>query len=85
MVKHKEVFYELSMEKRLAYIENAIFKDQKFRNALKGMVIGHFTVEEYKEYSENSSSINKRMMQMVMERIKNQIEFFDPVNQKKTG
>jgi hypothetical protein len=49
------------------------------------MVIGHFTVEEYKEYSENSSSINKRMMQMVMERIKNQIEFFDPVNQKKTG
>ena len=85
MVKHKWVFYELSMEKRLAYIENAIFKDQKFRNALKGMVIGHFTVEEYKEYSENSSSINKRMMQMVMERIKNQIEFFDPVNQKKTG
>jgi hypothetical protein len=73
------------MEKRLTYIENAIFKDQKFRNALKGIVIGHFTIQEYKEYSENSYSINKRMMQMVMERIKNQIEFFESVDQKKTG
>lgn len=82
IVKHKGVFYELSLEKRLAYIEKAIFKDQKFRNVLKGMVIGHFTVEEYEEYSKSSSSINKRMMQMVMERIKNQIEFFEPIDQK---
>ena len=35
IVKHKGVFYELSLEKRLAYIEKAIFKDQKFRNVLK--------------------------------------------------
>ncbi len=83
ILNHKGIFHELSMENRLAYIENAIFKDQKFRNALKGMVIGHFTVGEFKEYSENSSSINKRMMQMVIERIKNQVMFFKPVNQKK--
>ena len=85
IIKHKAVFHQLSMEKRLSYIENAIFKDQKFRNALKGIIIGHFTIQEYKEYSENSSSINKRMIQMVMERIKNQIEVFESVDQKKTG
>ena len=43
--KHKNVFYELSLSKQLDYIENAIHKDMKFRNSLKGMVIGQFTIE----------------------------------------
>ena len=75
--KHKGVFYDLSLEKRLAYIENALFKDQKFRNALKGMVIGHFTVEEYLRYSQRSSTLNKRMMLMVMTRLQDQIQLFE--------
>ena len=45
--KHKNVFYDLSVEKRLDYIENAIHKDMKFRNSLKGMIIGQFTIEEF--------------------------------------
>lgn len=83
IVKHKGVFYDLSLEKRLAYIENATFKDQKFRNALKGMIIGHFTVKEYNEYSQYSSSLNKRMMNMVVERLKNQVEYFEPNEKRK--
>ena len=75
--KHKGVFYDLSTEKRLAYIENAIFKDQKFRNALKGMVIGQFTVSEYEKYTQQSSALNKRMMQMVMTRLQDQIQLFE--------
>ena len=75
--KHKGVFYDLSLEKRLAYIENAIFKDQKFRNALKGMIIGQFTVAEFEAYQERSSALNKRMMSMVMERLKDQVQVFD--------
>jgi len=75
--KHKDVFYDLSTEKRLAYIENAIFKDQKFRNALKGMVIGQFTVSEYEKYTQQSSALNKRMMQMVMTRLQDQIQLFE--------
>ena len=75
--KHKGVFYDLSLEKRQAYIENALFKDQKFRNALKGMIIGHFTVEEYLRYSQHSSTLNKRMMQMVMTRLQDQIQLFE--------
>lgn len=75
--KHKGVFYDLSLEKRIAYIENALFKDQKFRNVLKGMVIGHFTVEEYLRYSQRSSTLNKRMMLMVMTRLQDQIQLFE--------
>ena len=83
IVKHKGVFYDLSIQKRLAYIENALYKDQKFRNALKGMIIGHFTVDEYKDYTAYSSSLNKRMMNMAVERLKNQVEYFQPLKEKK--
>ena len=71
--KHKGTFYELSATRRLDYIENAIQKDAKFRNGLKGMVIGQFTVAEYRRYIENSSALNKRMMSMVIERLKDQV------------
>ena len=67
--KHKNVFIDLSLPKKLAYIENAIHKDMKFRNSLKGMVIGQFTVEEYQLYIQNSSALNKRMMNIVKERL----------------
>jgi hypothetical protein len=72
--KHKNVFYELPVEKRIDYIENAIHKDMKFRNSLKGMVVGHFTVEEYIFYISNSSALNKRMMQLVKSRLIDSIQ-----------
>ncbi|KDN53872.1 hypothetical protein [Flavobacterium seoulense] len=75
--KYKRDFYSLSVEKKLATIENAIQKDIKFRNALKGMIIALFTVEEYSQYIKNSSSLNKRMMNMLIERLKNQVQLFE--------
>ncbi|WP_420573417.1 glyoxalase [Kordia sp.] len=77
ITKRKNVFYDLSLEKRLLYIENAIQKDMKFRNSLKGMIIGQFTLEEYLSYIENSSPLNKRMMNIVIERLKDNILLFD--------
>ena len=71
------MFYELSVEKRVDYIENAIHKDMKFRNSLKGMLIGQFTVEEYRVYTLNSSALNKRMMNIVKERLKSQLQVLE--------
>ncbi|ETN95529.1 hypothetical protein SAMN04487906_2626 [Zhouia amylolytica] len=75
--KHKGVFFGLVLERKLRYIENAIQKDIKFRNSLKGMIIGQFTVEEYQCYIENSSALNKRMMNMVVERLKDNVQLMD--------
>ena len=75
--KHKGAFYELSLEKKFHYIERAIQKDIKFRNSLKGMIIGQFTVEEYRDYITNSSALNKRMMNMVVERLKDQVQLLE--------
>lgn len=73
-IKQKGQFFGLSTEKKLAYIENAIHKDEKFRNALKGMIIGTFTVEEFRIYIKNSSNLNKRMMNLLIERLKDQVQ-----------
>ncbi|MBT8244278.1 MAG: glyoxalase [Winogradskyella sp.] len=76
ITKRKNVFYDLSLTKQLAYIENAIHKDMKFRNSLKGMIIGQFTVEEYNAYIQNSSALNKRMMNIVKERLLDSVQAF---------
>lgn len=75
--KYKNDFYSYSVEKKLTYIENSIHKDIKFRNSLKGIVIGLFTISEYNSYIQNSSSLNKRMMNMLIERLKNQVQLFE--------
>ena len=75
--KRKGVFYELSVEKKLDYIESSLIKDQKFRNSVKGMLIGHFTVAEYKVYQQKSSSLNKRMIHLVIDRLKDQIQLLE--------
>lgn len=86
ITKRKNVFYDLTLEKRLAYIENAIHKDMKFRNSLKGMIIGQFTVEEYLQYIKNSSALNKRMMNIVKERLISQVQLFErPKTLEKVG
>ena len=74
--KRKNVFYDLSLPKQLLYIENTIQKDVKFRNSIKGMIIGQFTVEEYEVYIQNSSALNKRMMNIVKERLVSNIQLF---------
>jgi hypothetical protein len=76
--KHKNAFYELGLEKRLEFIENSIQKDIKFRNSLKGMIIGQYTIEEYEHYITNSSALNKRMMNMVINRLKDQVQILEP-------
>ncbi|EDM44550.1 hypothetical protein SCB49_13300 [unidentified eubacterium SCB49] len=74
--KHKNIFNTYTPDQRLEYIDTVTKKDIKFRNSLKGIIIGHFTLEEYAVYIQNSSALNKRMMNIVKERLKsNLLEF----------
>lgn len=75
--KNKADFYSYTVEKKLQTIENSIQKDIKFRNSLKGIVMALFTIEEYETYIQNSSSLNKRMMNLLIERLKSQVQLFE--------
>jgi hypothetical protein len=76
-VKQKSVFFSLTPEKKMIYIENVIQRDIKFRNSLKGMIIALFTLDEYAEYIRISSNLNKRMMNMLVERLKSQLQVIE--------
>lgn len=77
IVKSKAPFHNFSLEKQLQFIEHSIQRDIKFRNALKGMVIALFTSAEYRRYLASSSDLNKRMMSLLIERLKDQVQLFD--------
>lgn len=75
--KNKNVFFSLSIEKKNIYIEKATTSDIAFRNQLIGVIVGLFSVEEYLEYAKNSSNLNKRIITMLIERWKSQLQLLD--------
>lgn len=80
--KYKNVFFKLSTEKKITYIENAIAKDSSFRNSLKDMVVGLFTVEEYNAYTLNASALNKRITGIIKERLISHVQLLSEMEPK---
>jgi hypothetical protein len=74
IIKSKANFESYTIEKKFQFIEISIQKDTKFRSLLIGIVIGLFTIDEYVMYSNNSSNLNKRIITMLIERLKNQLQ-----------
>lgn len=64
-------FQEFSDLKKIDFIERVFSKDSQFRNELKGIIIGHFTLEEFSIYKNFIKESNKRILTMVKERIIN--------------
>tara|TARA_B110000208_G_scaffold133073_1_gene161160 strand:+ start:141 stop:551 length:411 start_codon:yes stop_codon:yes gene_type:complete len=67
--KYKNVFFDLSTEKKILYIETSFTKDSKLRSSFRDLIIGLFSVEEYSEYLKNASALNKRMTGIIKERL----------------
>jgi len=67
--KYKNVFFDLSTEKKILYIESSITKDSKLRSSFRDLIIGLFSVEEYSEYLKNASALNKRRTGIIKERL----------------
>ena len=69
-------FNQFKNEKKIEFITQSLQKDIPLRNNFKGLIIGFFTQEEFETYKLNASNLNKRMMTMLIERLKSQLEFF---------
>lgn len=67
--KKKQDIANMSEEKLLDFIKNSITKNIVFRNQLLGIIVGQFTTSEYKNYAENLSEYNKRILQMTSKRL----------------
>lgn len=73
-LRQKADFNSLSISKKQIFIEQSIQKDAVLKNTFIGITIGMFTLEELKIYESESKVFNKRIITMLIERLKNQIE-----------
>ena len=73
-IQNKIDFHSQSTEKRMELIENCIKKDVKLSSQLKGLIIAFFTLDEFVLYAQNQSNFNKRIISMLIERFKSQLQ-----------
>ncbi len=67
----KRSYSRLSATKQREYIDMVFQKDIKFKSQLLGMIIGHFDLEEYNLYAQNRTGTDRRIINLLKERIFN--------------
>ncbi len=74
LIKRKVDFLMLSEQKKRAKIKSVLEKDLQFKNQILGTVLGHFSLDEYKIYQNNSSEFNRRIKQIIIKRLQDSID-----------
>ena len=69
---HQVKFSSMNRDEREAYIANAIQKDNQLRGQMQGIVIGHFTLDEWQLFVQHKKPLTKRLLQMLVQRLQNQ-------------
>lgn len=80
--KNKNRFYQLTLEQRLGYISHALQKDMRLRSTYKGVILGFFTIAEYEEYLGQEAALNKRMINIIIKRLQDQLQFFEDTSSR---
>ena len=65
----KVVFHMMDKKKRVNAIESAFQNDNPFKKEIQGMILGQLNPEEFKSYLKSERSMNKRIIQMVRNRM----------------
>ncbi len=72
--KSKGSFFQLAPPKQLEFIANSVRSDLRFRNMLTGVIIGHFTEQEWDLFATQEQELTRRIADMLIERFSDQIE-----------
>ena len=65
----KVLFNSLDQINKEKWIRNAFQKDAMLKKEIQGFILGQLNVKEFNEYLKNQKSINKRIAQMVQNRM----------------
>ncbi|QOD60837.1 glyoxalase [Polaribacter haliotis] len=71
--KRKIDFVVLSEQKKRSRISSVFKTDNNYKNINLGFIIGHFSKDEFDFYTINSSEINRRILQIIAQRIRDSI------------
>ena len=70
--QYKGAFFKLNMPNQLDYISHSIRTNKNFRSMLIGTIVALFTSEELLVYKQNTSAFNKRIVNMLIQRLQDQ-------------
>ncbi len=71
--RYKINFEALTKQEQEIHIEGLFHKQPKLKALFIGVVISLFTIDEYEVYAAQQNHFNKRITQMLMERLKDQM------------
>ena len=69
VLKLNKDFMELSKGKQRTFVTNLFAKDNSFKHRLIGLILGQFTVNEFKTYISIATDVNKRILNICLERM----------------
>ena len=73
-IRNREIeFNKLKAEVQVNKINSILTKDINFKNILLGSIIGHFNENEIKIYLKSKSELNKRIIQMLNQRLQDNL------------
>jgi hypothetical protein len=73
LIKRKIDFNSSTEEKNKTKIKSIYANDTSFKKFNLGLIIGHFTTEEYLEYNKNTSEFNRRILQIIVQRLQDSL------------
>ena len=68
-VSKRVMFNVMDKQKRTLAIEQAFLGDNVFKKEIQGMILGQLDTTEYQRYLQNERTMNKRIIQMVRNRM----------------
>ena len=71
--KRKIDFSSLTDQKKRSKTKAVFVKDINYKNLMLGFIIGAFSLEEFAYYSLNASELNKRIIQIVIQRVQDSL------------
>lgn len=71
--KRKIDFSSLTNQKKRSKTKAVFVKDINYKNFTLGFIIGAFSLEEFAYYSLNASELNKRIIQIVIQRVQDSL------------
>tara|TARA_B100001173_G_C15707515_1_gene428742 strand:- start:85 stop:456 length:372 start_codon:yes stop_codon:yes gene_type:complete len=68
-ISKRVMFNVMDKKKRTLAIEQAFLGDNAFKKEIQGMILGQLDTTEYQRYLKNERTMNKRIIQMVRNRM----------------
>ena len=71
-------FAGLSRTDKMVYVRDLLKRDSRPKNMLVGMVVGHFTEDEFAFFVEQEPEIRRRLIDLCIEHLQDQIDTLCP-------